>query len=999
MAVLLRGIFVGLLCAGVVHAIGQASCVAFQSSASTFPIVSKGKATNILVSPDDWPGVQRAAFDLASDIQQVTGVKPTLTNITVSSSTLSSDLRGTTSAIIIGTLGKSSLIDQIVNNTKLDVSSVQGQWESFLSKEVENPLPGIQSAYVIIGADKRGTIYSIYDHSEQFGQSPWYWWADVPTTQHSELFVTSSGCSHASPAVKYRGLFLNDEQPALQNWAMVRFTNGTGAALTGSPFNHFFYTKVFELLLRLKANYLWPAQWSSAFGVDDLQNQPLADWYGIVMGTSHEEPMMRSIPVEWNLFGVGPWDYSSNKANIYPFWVEGAERAKPYEGIFTVGMRGDGDLPLSEGQDISLLEQIVDDQRTILSTVFNETDVTTIPQMWCLYQEVEGFYDDGMRVADDITLLWTDDTWGNIRRYPLPSELNRTGGAGVYYHYDLVGPPRDYKWITSTQLPKVYEQMSLAIEREATRIWILNVGDLKPYEMSIEFFMTYGWDPTIWNADNVNSFVVSWAQREFDFTSAQASQVADLIATVTRHNSRNKPELWNATTYSLTDYREAELVLQDLQNASTVATNLYNSVSSAMKPAFFQLVQHPVQASFTLANMWIAAGINNLRASQARLSTNDYADQVESLFTQDWNLETEYHTILNGKWDHMMDQTHVMYYYWQQPMTDTMPPISRVQPQKQALPGVMRISPEGTLAAWPGDNPNQCSQGYNCPPFTMTFDSFVPFGNRYIDVGAGGPAPFTFTASSNVSWLQLSPAKGSISPSQPEQRVFVSVDWSQLPEGVAFATITFDATATGQPLLSVPVSFVANKTVVPDDFHGFVEGDGGVSIEAAHTDRNTTVDGISWVELPGYGRTVSGITPWPRGYQNYTAGSGASVEYDFFTFNTVDDAGNVTITTYMAPTLNGLGSGQPVAISLQVDDQAPQTTYFIPLAAPGMEPPIWDSFVANSIVPVINSFVAPPGAHTLTVWMVEPSVIVEKIVIDTGGVRSTYLGPPESIRV
>ncbi|KAI0742887.1 hypothetical protein C8Q80DRAFT_1191287 [Daedaleopsis nitida] len=992
---------VALAFTATVAAIGQDTCVTFKSSQSTFAVVNSGKAAPILLSPDEWPGVQRAAFDFASDIQQVTGVKPTLRNIT---STLTSSISAGSTAIIIGTLGKSSLIDEVVKRTRLDVSSIEGQWEAFLAKEVANPLPGVKSAYVMIGSDKRGTIFALYDHSEQFGVSPWYWWADVPTTKHNQLFVESSGCSHASPTVKYRGIFFNDEQPALQNWAMEKFTNGTGASLTGSPFNHFFYAKVFELILRMKGNYLWPAQWSSAFNVDDTQNQPLADWFGIVMGTSHEEPMMRSVPVEWNLFGQGAWDYGSNQQNVYDFWKVGVERAKPYEGVFTIGMRGNGDLPLSgEGQNIALLEKIVADQRQLLMNVFNTTDVTTIPQVWTLYKEVEGYYDDGMQVPDDVVLLWSDDNWGNVRRYPIVSERNRTGGSGVYYHVDYVGDPRDYKWITSSQIEKTFDQMSTAVARDANTIWILNVGDLKPYEMHSEFFLTLGWDASKWTPSNLHTFVTSWAQREFDLSPSDAAAVAGIVGNVTRHNARRKPELWNSTTYSLTNYREADNVLAMLQNLNATSTRIFNSLPAATKPAFFQLVHHPVQATLTLANMWISAGINNLRASQARLSANDFMNQVVQLFDQDYAIEVDYHSILDGKWNHIMDQTHVMYYYWQQPMANTMPFVTKVQPKKQALAGAMRIIPEGSSGAWPGDNVNNCALGYGCPNPSLSIDPFVPAGNRFVDVAAGGPTPFTFTATSNASWLNISPAKGSISPSSPEQRVFLSVDWSKV-SGVQTAMINFAANVQDQPPMSVPVSFTANHTVVPSGFSGFVEGDGTVSIEAAHASRNTTVQGLTWTEIPGIGKTLSGVTPWPRGGNelNFTAGNGPSIEYDFLLFNTLGQAGNVSITTMVSTSLNSQGDDRPLGIALQIDDGEPQTNHFVPPATPGNLPDAWgglDGWVANSIIEVPMVFPVQPGAHTLKVWMIEPTVVVQKIVIDTGGVRPSYLGPPESMRV
>ncbi|KAF8900162.1 hypothetical protein CPB84DRAFT_1847412 [Gymnopilus junonius] len=988
-----------------VDAIGQTTCVSFTSSKDSFAIVNNKKAASILISPDEWPGVQLAASNFQADIESVTSVKPSLTNYSVSATPAASKPPAS-APVIIGTLGKSSLIDHIVNASKIDVSSIEGKWEAFLTQAVNNPLPGVSSAYLVIGADKRGTIFALYDHSEQIGVSPWNWWADVPTTIHSNIFVANSGCAHGTPSVKYRGIFLNDEQPALQNWAFEKFTNGTGAPLTGSPFNHFFYTKLFELILRMKGNFLWPAQWSSAFGTDDPQNQFLADYYGVAMGTSHEEPMMRSTPVEFSLFGQGAWDYTTNSANINEFWLVGTERAKPFESLFTVGMRGFGDLPLSETTDIGLLEGVIANQTEILQNVFNVTDTSVVPQVWCLYKEVEGYYDDGMRVPDYVTLLWTDDNWGNVRRYPTVAERNRTGGAGVYYHVDYVGDPVDYKWITSSQIEKIFQQMSLAIQRQATTVWVLNVGDLKPYERETEFWLTYAWNSTIWSPSNLHAFVSQWATREFDLTSDRAALVTSIVGNLTRFNSRRKPEMITSNTFSLANYREAETVLSDWAALEAASTSVYNSLSKSMQPAFFQLVHHPVLASNNLNQMYVAAGKNNLRASQAFLSTNQYADSVEQLFENDFTFEQQYHSLLDGKWDHMMDQTHLGYFYWQQPMTNSMPMISRVQSKKQALPGVMRIAPEGSLGAWPGDNPNQCAQGYSCPPFTMTLDNFSPISNRFVDVGAGGPQPFTFTVSSNVSWLQFTPSKGSISPNAPEQRVFISVDWSKLSAGDSFAQINFNATAPGEFPLgpeSEPMFFVATKNAVAGGFKGFVEGTGVVSIEAAHATRQTTVQGISWTEISGLGRTLSAVTPMPLDDTTFDAGAGPTLEYDFFTFNSQSDSGNVTAHILMTPALNSNTDANPLSYSLQFDSQPPAAIVPIGSEVPGGLPDGWDGldgWVSNNIIWTIANFTGVnPGAHTLKLSMMTPSVAIQKIIIDTGGLQTSYLGPPESILV
>jgi hypothetical protein len=605
-----------------------------------------------------------------------------------------------------------------------------------------------------------------------------------------------------------------------------------------------------------------------------------------------------------------------------------------------------------------------------------------------------------MRAPDYVTLLWTDDNWGNVRRYPTISERNRTGGAGVYYHFDYVGDPNDYKWITSTQIEKVHQQMSLAIQRQADQIWILNVGDLKPYERETEFFLTYGWNSTRWNPSNLQSFVSQWATREFDLSSDQAAMVTSIVGNLTRFNSRRKPELVNPTTYSLINYREADNVLAAWSTLEAASTSLYNSFSSTMQPAFFQLVHHPVIASANLANMLISAGMNNLRASQARLSANQLADTVEQLFEMDFEFEQQYHTILDGKWDHMMDQTHLGYYYWQQPMTNSMPNISRVQTKKQALPGVMRLVPEGTLGAWPGDNPNDCAQQYSCPNPTVTLDNFSPITDLYFDVGAGGPAPFTFTVTSNVTWLKLSASKGSISPDAPEQRIFVSVaDWDNLDAGSNEAEINFTATASGQPQLIVPVTFIAIKNVPSSGFKGFVEGTGVISMEAAHATRNTIVQGISWTELPGLGRTLSAVTPMPLGDTTFAAGAGPTLEYDFFSFNS--SGGNITVNVMLSPSLNAATDEQPLAYSIQIDSQAPVEVVPIGPEIPGGLPDGWDGldgWVANSIVPSQTTFSGVnPGAHTLKISMMQPAVVIQKIVIDTGGLQPSYLGPPESI--
>jgi len=480
--------------APVAFPLGQPGYVENASHAGSFTIAKPGAVASLYVDSDDYAGVIRAAGDLQADIHRVTGLTPAILHELKDSGP---------GVILIGTLGKSRVIDGLVRANKINVAAISGKWESFFVQVVTKPWPGVSSALVIAGSDKRGTIYGIYDLSEQIGVSPWYWWADVPVQHKDALCVKAGKFVSGPPAVKYRGIFLNDEAPALSGWVKEKFGN----------YNHEFYTKVFELLLRLKGNYLWPAMWDNAFNEDDPLNPKLADEWGIVMGTSHHEPMLRA-QQEWKRHGEGPWDYSKNADVLQKFWTEGVERNKNYESIITLAMRGDGDMPMSASANTDLLEKIVADQRKIIAEHVN-SDLSKVPQDWALYKEVQEYYEKGMRVPDDVTLLWCDDNWGNIRRLPTAEERKRGGGAGIYYHFDYVGDPRSYKWLNTNPIAKVWEQMNLAYRYDATRIWIVNVGDLKPMEFPIEFFLTMAWNPEKWPKERMSEFPKLWATREF----------------------------------------------------------------------------------------------------------------------------------------------------------------------------------------------------------------------------------------------------------------------------------------------------------------------------------------------------------------------------------------------------------------------------------------------------------------------------------------------------
>ncbi len=393
-----------------------------------FPVVSvNGSASVISYDNSDFPGVIRAIHDLQNDIDSVTGKKPTLIT-----NNESADFE-----IIIGTLGKSKQINKLVSSKKLDVKNLEGKWESFVIATVPNPTKNSKNSLVIVGSDKRGTIYGIYELSKQLGVSPWYWWADVPAKKRISAYVKSGIYASGEPKVKYRGIFINDEAPCFTGWTNEKF-GGVNSKM---------YTHMFELLLRLRANYLWPAMWGNAFNEDDPENPRLADEYGIVMGTSHHEPMMRA-QKEWGNhrkeYGNGEWNYKTNAEGLKKFWEDGLERNKNYEQVITMAMRGDGDLPMTDAgsaeENFRLLEKIFADQRAIIEKVTGKPAKET-PQIWALYSEVLDYYDQGIKIPDDMTILFCDDNWGDIRRLPELGEKPHPGGYGIYYHVDLHGAP------------------------------------------------------------------------------------------------------------------------------------------------------------------------------------------------------------------------------------------------------------------------------------------------------------------------------------------------------------------------------------------------------------------------------------------------------------------------------------------------------------------------------------------------------------------------------
>lgn len=632
-----------LECAGPV-----ASCE--RASAGALSLLTPGQATGVLVDPGDEPGVRRAATDLVADLKAVGGGEVRLV-----------DSPGTNVSIIAGTLGHSAVIDALVKAGKVDVRGLSGQWEGYVEQVVDNPLPGIGRALVIVGADRRGTIFGLYDISAKAGVSPWTWWADVPAQRHPTLYLTAGRVAD-HPVVKYRGIFINDEEPGFGNWARTKF----------GGVNHLAYEKVFNLLLRSKANFLWPAMWGKSLWEDDPASAPLAQEMGVLLGTSHHEPMQRA-QADWKREGRGPWDYTKNAPALQAFWRKGIERRGRAEDPVTIGMRGDGDEPMMEGTAIDLLQGIVRDQRRIIADVTKRPAAET-PQVWALYKEVQDYYDKGMRVPDDVTLLFADDNWGNIRRLP-PSGTQRAGGSGVYYHFDYVGGPRNYKWLDTNAVPRVWQQMRMASDYGADRLWIVNVGDLKPMEYPTSFFLDMAWNPARMDLPTMQAYPARWATQQFG--AAQGPAIGALIARYGQLASRRKPELLDATSYDLKS-GEWDRVAGQWNMLDGDARRIERLISVDRRDAYYELVLHRIEAMTNLHRLYLAVATNRAMVDAGRFAEAERAaDDARRYFAQDATIRRRYEEqTAGGKWTSMMAQTHIGYTGWQQPDRDVMPALA-----------------------------------------------------------------------------------------------------------------------------------------------------------------------------------------------------------------------------------------------------------------------------------------------------------------------------------
>ena len=642
----------------LLSSLGMSAADQFVSFQKGDLLINRDNKVEIYMDANDCKGVSYAANALVKDIIKVSGSKAVLTS---DAGLKDKDAVGKPT-ILVGTIGHSAAIDQLIRQKRINGNLLKGKREKFIITVVDGQL-------VIAGSDRRGTIYGIYELSQQMGVSPWYDWADVPVVHHDSIFVNKGVYTDGEPAVRYRGIFLNDEAPCLTSW--VKNTYGTGYG------DHRFYQRVFELVLRLRGNMMWPAMWGWAFYADDPENEKTADEMGVVMSTSHHEPMARNHQeYARNRKGWGPWNYQKNKTNLQKFFREGIERMKGTEQIVTIGMRGDGDEAMSDEADTRLMTNIINDQRKIIADVTGKKASET-PQVWALYKEVLDYYDKGMKVPDDVTLLLCDDNWGNVRRVPNAKERKHKGGWGLYYHVDYVGAPRNSKMLNVTPVQNPWEQLTLAYENGIDRLWILNVGDLKPMEYPISQFMDMAWNPHKYAVNQITNHTRDWCAQQFG--EEQADEAARLLNLICKYNGRCTPEMLDKNTYSLENGEWQEVVNQYLKIEAD-ALRQYNSLPAAYHDAYRQIILFPIEVMSNLHQMYFAQAMNNQLYEQGNPKANIWADECENRFKRDSLICDEYnHKMAGGKWNGMMTQKHIGYTSWHDGFEkDTCPKLFRV---------------------------------------------------------------------------------------------------------------------------------------------------------------------------------------------------------------------------------------------------------------------------------------------------------------------------------
>lgn len=925
--------------------------------------------------------MKRAAELFAADVEAVTGRRPQVTSATGE----------TGPAVIVGTVGGSALIRRLSEAGKIDTAPLEGAWERYLIQTVANPLPGIRKALVIAGSDRRGAAYGLFTLSELIGVSPWYWWADVPVKKHAALHVDAPPTYSQTPSVRYRGIFLNDEDWGLTPWASQTFEPERGNIGPRT------YAKVCELLLRLKANYLAPAMHPVSTSFNQIpENKLVADTFAIVMGSTHCEPLLLNTASEWDTKTMGPWNYDKNKEGINRVLTQRVRENSPYENVYTLALRGLHDgamsttLPMHE--KVRMLQQALLDQRRILAENIDRP-VETVPQAFTPYKEVLEIYSNGLELPDDITIVWPDDNYGYMKRLSGVREQRRTGRSGVYYHVSYLGVPHSYLWFSTTPPSLMYEELRKAYDTTADRLWLVNCGDLKGSEMQVSLFLDMAWDIGRFTADNVVSYPARWLAGIF------GEAYYDRLEAMTREHLRlafpRKPEYmgwgyhWNRfdhnceqltdTDFSFTNYDEAQRRLEAYRQLGARAEALLHEIGDEARPAFYQLVYYPLRGAELMNRMTLGGQRNRWYARQGRAATNAVRDEVQRCYDSLQVITRGYNSLLGGKWNHMMSMRQnydgVSAYF-------NLPHLAT-----HDAAGAPRLALQVA-----GEDVTGARAFHALPAFDNYLRRTYP-----VEIYNRGGGTLAWTAHASEPWVVLSKSAGKTAD---EERITVGIDWEKAPSGNAVpAQIVFRA---GEQSEKVLVSLFNPTAPSRAELRGiYVENNGCVSIPAAgcHRVRENDRIKITAVEDLGIEGPALQLGDPTAPLQIFRSRDVPCAEYDFYAF----DAGSVDVYTYVLPTFPlhadrdfriGENTNTDTKYSVQIDDGALAT----PSSSHVEYSQVWfESVLRNCAVNKSTLHIDKPGRHTLRIRVGDPGIVLQKIVLDFGGMKRSYLGPQSTL--
>lgn len=961
---------------------------------STFPVYEKQHPAWILIEEEAYEGVKRIGQRVADDILLVTGNRPEIVR--------EKSQCQNAFVIVAATTGKSRILEEMEKAGKWNGAEIEGKREVYRIQVIDDPfldMPEVEKALVIAGSDKRGTIYGLFRLSELCGVSPLLYWGDVaPEKKETVVLELGEGFCSKEPSVKYRGFFINDEWPAFGNWCTETFGGVNAKA----------YEEIFILLLRLKGNYLWPAMWDSIFSEEGpgIESARLADCYGVVMGTSHHEPLCRA-GAEWqriyqNYGDDNTWSFVTNKEAITEFWKDGIIRNKPYENVVTIGMRGENDsMLLSEdatlADNIQVIKEAILAQHELIRTYLNE-DLSRVPRMLAIYKEVEDYYygNDtckglkGWEELNDVILLLCEDNFGNTRGLPGVKDAPHPGGYGMYYHFDYHGGPISYEWQNSSRLTKTWEQMTQAYEYGVRELWIVNVGDLKGAEYPLCYFMDLAYDYETYSKPNqTERYVRAWIDRQFGnrLTNWQKEEMFTLLEGYTKWNAARRPEAMSPQIYHPCHFREGDRVWEEVNKLMQTAEKLKEEIPKDCLDAYCSMIYYPAAASMNLILMHIEAGWNAYFAKRGAMAANVCGISVKNRIVQDRKYVEEYHRFLDGKWNHMMDSAHTGFRSWDD-RDWTYPVVQEVMPIPRAkIVTGFRGSEEYHLGEHWQDGDWICNDDFTRPDVDQVM--------IYLD--SRGNVDFTYRVECEKPWLHFSPREGKVySLEEGGTSIAVTCDRAKLSGRERAYIKIFIEFDNGEKTVG-KLAIEAEQEKYPYPSGTYLEKQGYIAMRAEGFTEEKKVEGKGFEVIEYLGRTGPAVKSFPVTESWVERKEAPYLKYAFV----AEKEGEYVLRLYL-PARNPVEKGKRMRCMISVNDGERQILDTVSDSFTtdcGCEE--WCQGVLNNVRVVETTVTVSKGKNDLYFYAADPGIVLESLVLYPSGTQlpDSYLGPTESCRM